>query len=285
MKKKYTMQIKTRLWRSVLLLLATLSFGWSLCACQSCGGQSAKIQATQSVTASTSLYDQLASTVGLPEMAGDAPQQLLSRESYVVSYNRTTKQPSWCMWLLTADHADGDEPRSNDFRPDEDVPEPRAELSDYRHSGWTRGHMCPAGDNKWDAQAQSQTYLLTNICPQDSKLNSGVWNQIESDCRQWAKKLGALYIVCGPLFYGDHHQTIGYNRIPVPEAFFKVVLYNGSQPWGAGFICTNDGDNTDPRVYITTIAQVEQATGMTFFPLLDADRASKVKQSVDRSGW
>ena len=62
-------------------------------------------------------------------------------------------------------------------------------------------------------------------------------------CRRWAEKYGDIYIVCGPILFSQEHETIGPNKIVVPEAFFKVVLCLNGKPKGIGFICRNtDGD-------------------------------------------
>ena len=107
-----------------------------------------------------------------------------------MSYNPELLIPNWVAWRLTAEHTDGDYPRDNTYYEDEDVPFPKATNEDYKGSGWSKGHMCPAGDNKWDAEAMRESNLLTNICPQHSSLNSGLWNVIERDCRKWAKRYG-----------------------------------------------------------------------------------------------
>lgn len=118
------------------------------------------------------------------------PHQLLIRKNYVVSYNSHTKCPNWVLWQLTREHADGNVKRPDyAFHEDMEVPAPRAELADYKHSGYDRGHMCPAGDNKWDADAMYESFLITNMCPQNQNLNSGLWNQIEMQCRLLGKEI------------------------------------------------------------------------------------------------
>ena len=124
------------------------------------------------------------------------PEIVLQRTSYVASYNQQTRCPNWVAWQLTADHTDGGLKRMNNFHEDEDCPLPRATLQDYKGSGWSRGHMCPAGDNKWSRKAMYDSFSLVNVCPQDSKHNSGVWNSIEMDCRRWARQYGEVYM-CG----------------------------------------------------------------------------------------
>ena len=100
--------------------------------------------------------------------------------------------------------------------------------------------MCPAGDNKWNEEAMHQSFSLINICPQDARLNSGLWNSIEIDCRNWARRFHDIYIVCGPILYRQEHEMIGDNQVCVPEAFFKVVLCLNWEPKGMGFVVKNN---------------------------------------------
>ena len=214
------------------------------------------------------------------------PHQLLVRKNYIVSYNSHTRCPNWVLWQLTREHADGNVKRPDyAFHQDMEVPAPRAELADYRHSSYDRGHMCPAGDNKWDADAMYESFLMTNMCPQNQNLNSGLWNQIEIQCRYWAKKYGSIYIICGPVFLKGEHQTIGQNKITVPEAFFKVVVCLEGTPKGIAFICRNTDGNRKKDYYVNTISQVERITGYTFFPSLDADMAKTIKEHADLKDW
>lgn len=214
------------------------------------------------------------------------PHQLLVRKNYIVSYNSHTRCPNWVLWQLTREHADGNVKRPDyAFHEDMEIPAPRAELADYRHSGYDRGHMCPAGDNKWDADAMYESFLMTNMCPQNQNLNSGLWNQIEMQCRYWAKKYGTIYIICGPVFLKGEHQTIGQNKVTVPEAFFKLVVCLEGTPKGIAFICRNTDGNRKKDYYVNTISQVERITGYTFFPSLDADMAKAIKEHADLKDW
>ena len=213
------------------------------------------------------------------------PEIVLQRTSYVVSYNRQTRCPNWVAWQLTADHTDGELKRMNNFHEDEDCPIPRATLQDYKGSGWSRGHMCPAGDNKWSREAMYDSFSLVNVCPQDSKHNSGVWNSIEMDCRRWARKYGDVFIACGPVWTKGKHQTIGPNKVQVPEAFFKVVLRLKPEPAGFGFITRNNEGTKKRDLYYNSIDQVERITGIDFFPALPDDIEDEVEAKADISDW
>ena len=213
------------------------------------------------------------------------PEQILVRKSYIVSYNKNWRIPNWVAWRLSPDHVDGDVPRRNSFREDMQVGIPRATPADYKGSGWSRGHMCPSGDNKWDAEANHETFLMTNICPQDARLNSGLWNSIEMDCRKWARKYGEVYVVCGPVYLNKAHEAIGPNEVVVPEAFFKVVLCLKGKPKAIGVVVKNTEGAKKKDLYYNTIDQVERITGYDFFPSLPDDIEKKVEARANIREW
>lgn len=214
------------------------------------------------------------------------PEQMLRRAGYTASYNKTTKQPNWVAWHLTADRTTGPAKRSGvDFQADMDVPAPRAEDSDYYGSGYDRGHMCPAADNKYSEKAMEESFLFTNMCPQNGNLNRGDWNEMEQACRRWAKEYGGVYVVCGPILYKGKHKTIGKNKVVVPEAFFKVVLRTGENPKAIGFIYKNAEGNRPKGDYVNTVDEVERITGIDFFPSLPDDVENKVEATADIADW
>ena len=210
---------------------------------------------------------------------------ILHRKGYVVSYNPDLKIPNWVAWHLTAEHADGDVKRFNGYLEDEDVPFPRATPKDYKGSGWSHGHMCPAGDNKWDSKAMRETFLMTNMCPQNRSLNSGLWNRIEMDCRKWAKNYGDVYIVCGPVLMDRKHETIGVKKVVVPEAFFKVILCLQDTPKAIGYIVRNNEGKKKRDQFINTVDEVERITGINFFPSLPDDIEAKVEAYTNLNDW
>ena len=213
------------------------------------------------------------------------PQELLIKKAYVVSYNQRTKNPNWVAWHLTSEHTDGPVPRLNFFYEDEEVKGLRATLEDYKGSGWSRGHMCPAGDNKWDEVAMYESFCLTNICPQNASLNSGLWNSIENDCRRWARRYDDIYIVCGPIYLRREHEMIGKGNVVVPEAFFKVVLCLNGTPKAMGFIVRNTEGTKKKDLYYNSVDEVERITGYDFFSALPDDVEDTVEATADISAW
>ena len=222
----------------------------------------------------------------VPGKLTDRPEQLLKRVAYMASYNSDLRIPNWVAWKLTAEHTEGaNERKGMRFQEDKEVPKPRAVDADYVRNGYDRGHLCPSADNCWDATAQKQSFLLTNICPQDHKLNVGDWKELESQCRKWAKKYGCIYIVAGPVMMKGEHKTIGKNKITVPEAFFKVVLCMEGQPKAIGFIYRNEGDDRPKSYYVNTIDEVERITGIDFFPTLPNKIEDEVEATSCLDDW
>lgn len=241
-----------------------------------------KEASTPSETAPSVSADGLEIPTGNP----DVPSQILIREGYTVSYNKETKLPNWVAWHLTAERLKGKASRKSvEFEADPDVPSPKADDSDYYNSGYDRGHICPAADNKMSIDAMKQSFLFTNICPQAPNLNRGDWNEMEIACRNWAKEYGEIYIVSGPILYKGNHKTIGKHKVTVPEAFFKVVLRLGNDPKAIGFIYKNEDGNRPKGDYVNTVDQVERITGIDFFPLLPDDIEAKVEAETDINDW
>ena len=110
----------------------------------------------------------------LPAPLKNVPEQILHRKGYTTSYNREHKIPNWVAWELTPEKLIERESRTDKFLPDPDLPESQAVTTDdYKRSGMDRGHMCPAGDNRWHWKAMQESFYMTNICPQNHNLNRG----------------------------------------------------------------------------------------------------------------
>ncbi|QAA92880.1 DNA/RNA non-specific endonuclease [Pollutimonas thiosulfatoxidans] len=98
----------------------------------------------------------------------------------------------------------------------------RAQLDDYRGSGYSRGHMAPAGDMH-TLEAMAQSFSLANMVPQDQRHNAGAWSKVESDTRKYVMRAqGDVYVLTGPV-YDRRPQTIGPGKVAVPGGMFKLV--------------------------------------------------------------
>ncbi|MCR4603916.1 MAG: DNA/RNA non-specific endonuclease [Prevotella sp.] len=212
---------------------------------------------------------------------------MLARTGYVTSYNKQTRTPNWVAWNLTKEHTYGGNQRANErFEEDTSVPEPRATFQDFYNSRYDRGHMCPAGDNKWNQDAMTESFLMTNICPQNHGLNKEDWNNLEIQCRTWARRFGEVTIVCGPLFEdGENARLIGRNKVRVPTGFFKVVYRSSPEPHAVGFIFKNNGSPQPWKEQMVSVDEVEKRTGFNFFHMLPDNIEDTVEAEESLREW
>ena len=156
-----------------------------------------------------------------------APPPLLRElcyDSFAILHSGVSKTPVFVAQKLNrASVADADEKRKDKFFADARLPRAeRAELSDYKNSGYSRGHMAPAADMP-NPTAMSQSFSLANMVPQNPKQNGGPWAKIERDTRLYASRAkGDVFVITGPVF-ATHPPTIGANKVHVPTHLFKLV--------------------------------------------------------------
>lgn len=210
---------------------------------------------------------------------------VLTKSNYTVSFNSQTNIPNWVAWSITSDELIERESRSNNFQPDPELPAHLAVTTeDYTGSGYDRGHMCPAADNKYHWRAMDESFYMTNMCPQNHNLNAGVWSTLEQQCRRWAVGDTVVHVVCGPILYDNNTpRYIGdKHKVRVPDAFFKVVLkgYEQGVPQGFGFIFENKAGKKALSHYACTINKVEEITGIDFFYRLDDKEEERIESTM-----
>ena len=229
------------------------------------------------------------SDIETPRICNNIAEQILKRTGYTCSYNQDTRNANWVAWHLTKEHTDGPWSRKGlPYIEDSDVIGAKQELSDwYNHNlNIDHGHLCPAGDNKWDKEAMIESFLLTNMCPQNSKLNQGIWETLESRCRGWARHYGVVYITAGPIFYSKNYKTIGANKIGIPDAFYKVVLCLTKKPKALGFIFPNvEPEYDNIKDYMYSVDEVENITKIDFFHNMEDSIENIIEASSNLNNW
>lgn len=214
-------------------------------------------------------------------------KDLIRHKAYTLLYNTEYNTPTWVAWKLTKAHTKGNITRSQKFFADPSIPRQyRVDFFDYRRE-WDRGHMCPAGDNKWDEKAMYECFYMSNMCPQDHELNSGAWGKLEIACRYWAQAEGAVYIVCGPVYKGTRHRTIGQvHKVQVPEGFFKAVvsLKKGHEK-AIGFYFDNNDSKQNYRKQFMSVDDLEKKINLNLFANLTDDIENRIEAKADINAW
>uniref|UniRef100_A0A667Z6A3 Endonuclease n=1 Tax=Myripristis murdjan TaxID=586833 RepID=A0A667Z6A3_9TELE len=214
---------------------------------------------------------------GFPSLAN-----IKTRESYVTSYDPRTRTASWVIEQLNPASLSGPSDRKYcDFKEDDSVHlYHRSTNTDYRGSGFDRGHLAAAANHKWSQKAMEDTFYLSNVAPQNPHLNQNAWNNLEKLCRSLTKHYLNVYVCTGPLYLPRQeadgklyvrYQVLGRNHVAVPTHFFKVVILE--RAGGAGvelrsYVLPNEP--VDEKIplerFLVPIETIERASGLLFVP-------------------
>ena len=143
--------------------------------------------------------------------------------------------------------------------------------------------MAPAADFKWSETAMSESFFMSNMSPMLHEFNGGKWMWLEAEVRNWADIYDGVYVVTGGILTSGL-PAIGANKVSVPEKFYKVILDLDEQK-GIGFIMPNKDIEDTFKNYAVSIDEVEEATGLDFFPLLDDKTEEKIESILNMSEW
>ena len=216
------------------------------------------------------------------------------RGGYVLAQDARLKIPLWVQYELGPNELQGPASRTDDFQPDTSIPFGyRAELEDYSGSGFDRGHMAPAGDMKRSWRVMSESFLLSNMAPQVGiGFNRHIWKNLEDAIRGWVEQRGTLTIITGPVFAveGDHvsHKVIGENHVAVPTHFYKIIVDANSpnRLEALAFIIANQSlSGRHYSEFLTTIDEIEKATGLDFLSALPTDVQDRLESKKAERIW
>jgi len=212
--------------------------------------------------------------------------QIVEHFAYTLSYNEKHEQADWVAYELTKEQVlNTTYERTDDFRADADISSTSAQLSDYEQTNntYARGHMAPAADFRWSKDAMSESFFMSNMSPQKHDFNSGKWAYLEMEVRHWAEIYNDVYVVTGPVLK-DGLLTIGSNKVSVPEKYYKIIL-DPDEEKAIAFIMPNEDIDDTFKNYAVTIDEVEELTGLDFFPLLDDKLENKIESTLNMSKW
>lgn len=224
--------------------------------------------------------------VTLPERLDN---QTVRYKSITVYFNKRHRVPNCVAYELTntmtsmADSKDAENRANYKFERDHDV-KGCPDWWEYKESGYTRGHMAPAMDMRWDKTAMEQCFLMTNICPQVEEMNDGEWRHVEEAVHKWSRTVGRLIIFTGPIFSEEMEHIGKYDDIAVPERFFKVV-YSPKQNRAIAFVMENKKMPNSWTNYATTIDKVEELTGYDFLGALDDKVEDVIESKQNIKNW
>ena len=238
---------------------------------------------------------------GIPELDKQwphGPTAFVIREGYVLQHSSGDKIARWVCEHVTQEEvkANPQVARKDPFAPDPQLTgKPRAELPDYKGSGFDRGHAAPAGNQNSSQRLKDETFFLSNMSPQTPLHNQQIWAELEHLVRSWVENnvVSSEYVVTGGFFYDPKEEdpatadglidfeTIGAGAVAVPTHYFKIVLaQDHSGAWEAVAFVEENRAYKKPFDFtkdIKPIAWIEERTGIDFFPQLDPNEKHRLE--------
>ena len=224
--------------------------------------------------------------VGLPhhrseDARAEQAKAVICRDGYALSFNTRTRNPDWVLERLSPAVLRGRASRSDTFLADPLLGPASPVHADYTGSGFDRGHQAPAADARFDQRVMNESFFMTNMSPQVGVgFNRGQWKYLEEAVRAWVLCGGRtdVVVMTGPI-YGDSTRTVGPpdRRVLVPSAYYKIV-FDVRQQRAVGFRLENRKyRKTDLREFVVPISEIEDETGLDFFPALARRRQNQLE--------
>ena len=218
----------------------------------------------------------------LPNSSKD---DLILHDYFLLSYSEPHEQAKWLAYELKKEHLTYDDRKRPYFIEDPKVGTKSADWRNYKGSGYDRGHLCPAGDRRFSEYAYNETFYTSNISPQDRAFNSGIWNRLEIQTRQWCKQYGSLYIVVGGVLE-DGLKEIGDEGVDVPNSFYKLVFRKeGNSINVLAFLMPNKERKEPLDHFLVTVDELEKLTGIDFFHEQPLEWQQAVEGNISKRGW
>ncbi len=196
--------------------------------------------------------------------------QIVQHSTYYLSYSEQHEQAEWVAYELKPEHISGGKHNRPYFNQDPKVSSESAHWKNYKNSGYTRGHLLPAGDRVFSKEAYDETFYTSNISPQLHEFNTGIWNSLEMRVRNFVRKNGKVYVVTGGVLT-DNLKTIGQEKVAVPEYFYKILLHYDKEEYKmlAYLIPHQEDKRKSLNSYIVATDSIENLTGIDFFSFLE----------------
>lgn len=212
--------------------------------------------------------------------------QVIKHSTFYLSYSEKYEQAEWVAYELSPEHISGGKQKRPQFIQDPEISTESAHSNNYKNSGYTRGHLLPAADRVSSKEVYDETFYTSNISPQLAEFNSGIWNSLEMRIRNFVKKNGKIYVVTAGVLT-DNLETIGTEKVAVPDYFYKVLLHhNGLQYKMRAYLIPHKEEKRKKlNDYLVSVDSIETLTGLDFFHFLEDTLEEQLESKVEHKGW
>lgn len=225
----------------------------------------------------------VATNIELPRYYAD--EIFVQHENYSLVYDNSVEQAKWVAYQLKASELIPNYKRTNMFSFDEMVYGGTSNHSDYKGSGYDRGHLAPAADMTWDKIAMLESFYYSNMSPQLPSFNRGIWKKLENYVRHLTTTYDSVYVVSGPVFNSDTLKYIG-NNVGIPDYYYKgLVVYNDSIFEGIGFILKHEKSDNEVLSFVVTLDSLESFIKTDLFFNLPDSIENKLEEDYNIETW
>ncbi len=212
---------------------------------------------------------------------------LVRHQYYALSYDEKDEQAEWVSYYISRNRLNHKRAeRTNWFEKDPKVKTGSATYKDYKGSGYDKGHLAAAADMAFDKQAMEDCFYMSNMSPQVHNFNGGIWRELEELTRDWGRMYDKVYVVTGPIFEHNLGVIGRQNKVTVPGAYYKIILdIEGKEKKAIGFVIPNEVSNKPLTAYIKSVDEIEEITGIDFFPELEDALEEKLEAKVNQAQW
>lgn len=152
-----------------------------------------------------------------------------------------------------------------------------------------RGHQIPSADRTVSDRANATTFYFSNMTAQHSRLNQGLWANLENRIRTWINRTDTLYVVTGAMPTSTSDPVVEYVtdnsgvRVARPKYYYKAVAARTGSSYETIAYRLNNVQplNNDFTQHSISVEQLEKETGFIFFPTIP----DQVKQRVNQAFW
>lgn len=218
--------------------------------------------------------------------------------SFSMEYDKSKKHARWVAFRFdnqtmqkNVDRKQGVDPFESDPSLSEGYQRVR---SDFGAKGYERGHICASEDRVYSREANDQTFYYTNMSPQVHGFNSGLWLDLEGVVRKWGRSCTAsdtMYVVKGGTI-DKEEQIIKYinndRSKPVPKYYYMAVLFKKAESFKAIAFWLEHTDkpkSTKLVDYALSIDELEEKTGIDFFPALNDKLENAIEATYSTKAW
>ncbi len=197
---------------------------------------------------------------------------------YALSNNPSTKFADWVAYevnVLNFGASPGRNWKADPLLDDDETLEPE----DYKDANSSalqsdRGHQAPlasfAGSHYWP-----ELNYLSNITPQNKKLNQGVWKDLEDAVRNAVEFRQSLFVITGPFYEGTPVTLPRANEAHrVPTGYFKII-YNTKGEAASFLMKQNDNTTQEFCTKSQTLVKIQEKVRFELPALIQSESMFK----------